>query len=165
MIYYEKIVIYTKTKQQDKFVALQKTMDDIAKKAKIPSFCEITDNNVPNPDTYDENTYKLIVFDDMILSKKDFENISAHYVLGRHKKCSCIFLAQSYYDTKKIIRINCTTAHLFRVPGRRECRSICVDNGSITEDIYNKNTNGFSFLTVDKIGKKNYRNIDEELET
>lgn len=164
MIYFEELVIYTKTPQQPKFVELQKVMDDISKKHKIKSFCKITNESVPDPDTYTGNAYKLIVFDDMILSKKDFENISNHFVLGRHKLCSCIFLSQSYYDTKKIIRINCSHFHLFNVPGRREMRSICVDHGNMTESIYQDNTKGFDFITIDKGNKRILRNIDEEID-
>lgn len=164
MIYYEDIVIYTKTPQQPKFLELEKIMNDISKKNKIKNFCKITDEAVPDPDTYDTNSFKLIVFDDMILSKKDFDNITKHFVLGRHKLCSCIFLSQSYYDTKKIIRINCSHFHLFNVPGRREMRSICVDHGNMTEKIYQDNTKGFDFITIDKGNKKILRNIDEEIE-
>ena len=164
MIYYEKLVIYTKTPNQPKFIELQKIMDDISKKSKIKSFCKITDEPVPDPNTYDGNSFSLIVFDDMILSKKDFENISTHFVLARHKLCSCIFLSQSYYDTKKIIRVNCSHFHLFNVPGRREMRSICVDHGNMTEKIYTDNTTGYDFITIDKGNKKILRNIDEEID-
>jgi hypothetical protein len=164
MIYYEKLVIYTKTPNQPKFIELQKIMDDIAKKEKVPIFCEIVDKPVPDPDTYEDKIYKLIVFDDMILSKKDFDNIVKHYVLGRHKKCSCIFLSQSYYETKKNLRINCTHFHLFNVGGRRETRSICIDHANMTEDIYNKNTKGYDFITINKLNKEITKNIDVEIE-
>ena len=164
MIYYENLIIYTKTPNQPKFQELQKIMDDIAKKAKIPSFCKITDKEVPNPDTYEGKVYSLIVFDDMILSKKDFANMCDHFVLARHKLCSCIFLSQSYYDTKKIIRVNCTHFHLFSVPGRREVKSICVDHGNMSEKIYQDNTKGYDFITIDKVGRKILRNIDEEID-
>ena len=164
MVYYEKLVIHTKTPNQPKFLELQKIMDDIAKKSKVPSFCTITDKDVPNPNTYDDQVYILIVFDDMILSKKDFANMADHFVLARHKLCSCIFLSQSYYDTKKIIRVNCSHFHLFNVPGRREMRSICVDHGNMTEKIYTDNTMGYDFITIDKGNKKILRNIDEEID-
>lgn len=163
LIYWEQLVIYTKTPQQPKYIELGKIFDDIAKKAKIPKFYTITNGDVVDPDTLDEKAFKLVCFDDMILEKKQFDKIIKYFVLGRHKKCSCIFLSQAYYSTSKNIRTNCSHFHIFNVPTKREVRSILMDHAGITEQQYNDNTKNHDFISIDKIGKKIFRNIDEEL--
>lgn len=164
LIYYEEITIYTKTPTQKKYVEIKKIFEDIAKKSKIPSFFTISDGEVIDPDKLDNKKFKLFIYDDYILEKKQFDKIVKMFVLGRHKKCSAIFLSQAYYNTPKNIRINCSHFHIFNVPTRREVRSIIQDHGSLSEAQYINNTQGYNFISINKISKKIYRNIDEPLE-
>ena len=163
LIYYESIVLYTKTPDQPKYVEIKKVFDKLAKDNKITSFFEIKSGNVEPVDDLEKKLFKLIIFDDYILEKAQFDHIVKYFVLGRHHKCSVIFLSQSYYQTPKNIRINCSQFHLFSVPGRRETRSILQDHSGITEKQYLDNTQGFDFLSINKVTKKSFRNMDEPL--
>jgi hypothetical protein len=164
MIYFEEIIVYTKTPDQDKFVGLKKYLDGIAKKNKLTSFIKITNESVVDPETLDSEKFRLVIFDDMVLEKDEMNMIKKYFILGRHKRCSCIFLSQSYYDTIKPIRINCSHYHLFNMPGIREKQQVSHDLQYITPDIFEKNTKGYDFITMDRDRRLLYKNADEPLD-
>lgn len=163
MIYYESIILWTRTPDQPKYIELKQIFDDIAKKAKIPSFFTIKSDGVIDPDTVDDKTFKLWIFDDFILEKKEFEKITKAFVLGRHKKISNIFLSQSYFLTPKTIRLNCSHFHLFHVGGRREINAVLADHPGISKEQFLKNTANFGFISINKFSKKVFHNLDENM--
>ena len=164
LIYFESITLYTRTPDQKKYVDIKKIFDKIAQDNKIESFFDIRSGTVEPVDGLEKKLFKLIIFDDYILEKAQFDTIVKYFVLGRHHKCSVMFLSQSYYQTPKNLRINCSQFHLFSVPGRREMRSILQDHAGITEKQYIDNTKDFDFLSINKVTKKVFRNIDEPLQ-
>jgi hypothetical protein len=162
-LYFEEITIYTKTPQQQKFLALKKVLNKVANDASIPPFIRIVNEPVPDPDTLTADTFKLVVFDDMLLEKNEMAMMTKFFVFGRHKRASVIFLTQSYYSTPKNIRINCTNIILFKVPTVRETRSVLVDNDGLTAEQYHANTEGFDCITINKLKNRITRNFDEDL--
>lgn len=165
LIYYEQIYIYTKTPDQDKMKSLDKLFTKIAKDAKITPFHKITNDPVPNIETFEKEKFKIIVFDDMMTEdKKTLNTITKYFILGRHHRISPIFLSQSYYSTPKSIRINCSHFLIFNVGTKREVRSILADHTNITEQQYHNNTQEHDFISINKIEKTVTRNLDEPLE-
>lgn len=165
LIYYEQITIYSKTIDQPKYKELDKFYTDLSKDYKIPIFHSFRNGSVEPVESLDKIKYKLIIFDDYILQTKEFEKMISYFVLGRHHLCNVIFLSQSYYNTPKEIRINCSNFCIFGLPTRREIRSVLTDHQGITEQQFLNNTTGFDFISINKITKKVTKNLDEELET
>ena len=165
LIYYDEIVIYTKTPEQDKYQSLEKIYKKVMKDGGIKHpFWSIRSGDVEPVDNLDKIKRKLIIFDDYILEKKQFPTIVKYFVLGRHHKCSVIFLSQSYYNVPKEIRLNCSHFCIFFLGTRREIRSVLTDHTGIDEETYRKNTQGFDFICINKIKKLLLKNLDEEIE-
>ena len=69
---------------------------------------EVHENLDKLPDLNELKTCEqtLIIFDDFITDIKKFPIISEHFIRGRKRGCSLMFLSQSYYNTPKVIRQN-----------------------------------------------------------
>lgn len=163
LIYYEKIIIYTKTPDQPKMKELDRFFKKIAKDNKIGEFHEFKSREVEPVEKLDKETYKIVIFDDYITQKKEMNTITEYFILGRHHLISPIFLSQSYYATPKNIRINCSHFCIFNVGTKREVRSILQDHNNLTEQQYRDNTEGHDFIAINKIQKVIKKNLDEEL--
>lgn len=164
LLYYEEVILYTKTAEQSKIVELKNIYDDIAKKSKIPSFFTIKNGAVDDVETLKKGVFRAVIFDDYITEKKQMNAITKYYTLGRHYGISPIFLSQSYYSTPKDIRINCSHFLIFHVGTKREIKSILADHSNITEEQYKNNTEGHDFISINKIQKWIGKNFDEPLE-
>ena len=163
LIYYEKIIIYTKTPDQSKMKELDRFFKKIAKDNKIGEFHEFKSKEVEPVEKLDKETYKIVIFDDYITQKKEMNTITEYFILGRHHLISPIFLSQSYYATPKNIRINCSHFCIFNVGTKREIRSILADHNNLTEEQYRNNTENHDFIAINKIQKVIKKNLDEDL--
>ena len=57
---------------------------------------------------------KLVIFDDFLnIGAKNDAEIKNYFTNSRNKNCSCIYLSQSFYNTDKTIRLNCTHYFIF----------------------------------------------------
>lgn len=77
-----------------------------------------------------------------------------YFIRGRHKKCSVIYLSQSYYLTPKDIRLNCSHYCIFDSPSAAEtnrmCRELNVNKGKFLKATLEP----YSFFAyIDKIKK------------
>ena len=163
LIYYEKIIIYTKTPDQSKMLELNRLFKKIAKDNKIAEFHEFKSREVEPVEKLDKETYKIVIFDDYITQKKEMNTITEYFILGRHHLISPIFLSQSYYATPKNIRINCSHFCIFNVGTKREIRSILADHNNLSEQQYRQNTENHDFIAINKIQKVIKKNLDEDL--
>ena len=69
-------------------------------------------NNNPKLDDYDKKYNHLLIWDDLVLSKK-LDEVCEYYLRARKKNVSLLFLSQSYTDIPKMIRKNSTFLVLF----------------------------------------------------
>ena len=163
LIYFEEIILYSRTPDQPKYVEIEHIFNDIAKKAKIPSFFTIKNGDVEDVEKLSKGIFRICIFDDYICEKKQMNTIVKYWILGRHYGVSPVFLSQSYYATPKDIRINTSKFILFNVGTKREIKSILADHQNLTEQQYKDNTQNHDCLCIDKIGKKIFKNFDENL--
>ena len=64
---------------------------------------------IKNTNEYQSENRKIVVFDDVINAPEKIQKIIAnHWTDGRHHGISPIYLSQSYYDTPKKLRLNCS---------------------------------------------------------
>ena len=157
LLYFNKIYLYARNLEQDKYEKLVKKMREISHQIG----CEIL--NVSNDEItpvkemdYVEN--KIVVFDDYVCDKNQ-KQIIDYFIQGRHKNCSVIYLSQSFYKTPKDIRLNCSHYCLYESPSSREANRISSELG-VDKEIYRAATQKpYSFLYVDKPKKRIARNF------
>ncbi len=74
--------------------------------------------NNPKLDDYDKKYNHLLIWDDLVLSKK-LDEVCEYYLRARKKNVSLLFLSQSYVDIPKMIRKNSTYLVLFDLGGSK----------------------------------------------
>ena len=116
------------------------------------------DDIVPIENLMEDETQKVIIFDDFICEKNQKPLID-YFIRGCHKNCSVIYLSQSFYKTPKDIRLNCSHFCVYDFPSSNE-RSLISRELGVNKDQYVKATQKpYSFLYVDKPAKKIKKNF------
>lgn len=166
-LYFDKLYVYSKHLEQSVYNFLrdffQKAENKIRKKLKIEDeeddetkiyyeFDSLEDvlpiENLP------QNKQILVIFDDFNFSKNQ-NNIVEYFSRGRHKNVSSIYIAQSYFQTPKNVRINCNYFSFFNIPSNREINLIMsdlpipVDKETLKKLFTEALKKPYSFLTID----------------
>jgi hypothetical protein len=115
------------------------------------------------PEMSSSNTQKLIIFDDLVLHKAANAKALDYYIRGRKKKYSMCYLSQSYFQTPKLIRINCQYLILGKNLLKKDLRLILSTIPSeLTLDefqsVYNKLTKAPLSVIVLDINRRTLRN-------
>ena len=162
--YYNKIYLYSKNLEQEKYTHLSEILERIAEVNKIPIdeiFYSSNEEIIPISEMEDRNQ-KVVIFDDYVCEKNQNDIIN-YFIQGRHKNCCVIYLPQSYYKTPKDIRINCSHYIIFESPTKRENEAICNEHGLDKEAYKRSFKNEYDFLYIDKPRKIAKRNFYGEL--
>ena len=163
LFYYDKIYLYAKNLEQEKYQNLMKEMNEASNEEAGYKIMEVSNDEIL-PIThlpYEENQ-KIIIFDDYVCEKNQREIVD-YFIQGRRKNCSVIYLSQSFYKTPRDIRLNCSHYCIYEFPSARE-RSMISSELGVEKEQYKKATKKpFSFLYIDKPKKKVKRNFTGEL--
>ncbi len=114
------IHIITKNKNEPLYKFLESMHDDI----KITEGLE----SVPKLDSFDKDLSHLICFDDLVLEKNQ-QKICNYYIRCRKLNASVCYLSQSYYQTPKIVRQNCSHLLLLKLGSHREINMVLSEGG------------------------------------
>ena len=158
------IYYYGRNIEQDKIQYIKSISDKIKSKIGYDFIVLENDpNNIPYADCYDNYSKKLVIFDDlMTVSKNALKRIVDHYIFGRQKNVSCIFLAQSYIEIDQTIRLNSNYMVIYE-PKTKRCMNMILREYYVDENAF-KNLNGkYDFLFIDRNNDKFYKNFDEEI--
>lgn len=81
--------------------------------------------NIPDLTDYDTDLQHLVIFDDLVLEKKQ-DKICEYFIRGRKiaKGLSMMYLTQSYYKTPKTIRLNSNYLILKKLASKRDLNLI-----------------------------------------
>ena len=137
-------------------------MNEISRKLDFDIMIVSNDKIIPINDLENEDNQKLVIFDDYVCEKNQREIVD-YVIQGRHKKCSVIYLSQSFYKTPRDIRLNCSHYCIYDFPSSRESNMISSELGVDKEKFKKATKKPFSFLYVDKPRKKVKRNFTGEL--
>ena len=161
LVYYDKIYLYAKNLQQNKYQHLIKLFEPISEEIGYPIIETSNNKIIPLSELSDDNQ-KLVIFDDYLnTGTKNDAEIRNYFTNSRNKNCSCIYLSQSFYNTDKTIRLNCTHYCIFEFPSLNEQNMICRELG-ISKSKYQKATQDpYSFLYLDKPRKFISKNFNE----
>ena len=163
LLYFDKIFLYAKNLQQNKYQHLLNTFDSISKETGYPVI-EASNENIIPLDEISDNGQKIVIFDDYLNtgSKNDSE-IRNYFTNSRNKNCSCIYISQSFYNTDKTIRLNSTHHCIFEFPSNNEQSMICRELGINKKDYRKATADPFSFLYIDKPRKFVTKNFNEKI--
>ena len=164
LIYYDRIYLYSKNLEQEKYAHLSKTLERIAEENKIPidEIFHSSNEEIISISEIEDRNQKVVIFDDNVCEKNQ-NDMKNYFMLGRHKNCCVIYLSQSYYKTPKDIRINCSHYIIFESPTKRENEAMCNEH-RIDKEAYNRSfKNEYDFLYIDKPRKIAKRNFYGEL--
>ena len=163
LFYYDKIYLYAKNLEQEKYQNLIKEMNEASNEEAGYNIMEVSNDEIlPITHIPYEDNQKIIIFDDYVCEKNQREIVD-YFIQGRHKNCSVIYLSQSFYKTPRDIRLNCSHCCIYEFPSARE-RSMISSELGVEKEQYKKATKKpFSFLHIDKPKKKVKRNFTGEL--
>ena len=158
LLYYDQIHLYAKNLEQAKYKDMIQKLNDISNSVGYDVIVYSNDQIVPVDSLMDDESQKIVIFDDFICDKNQ-KPLIEYFIGGRHKNCSVIYLSQSFYKTPKDIRLNCSHFCVYDFPSNNEqsliSRELGVDKGT-----YIKATKKpYSFLYVDrptKVVKRNF---------
>ena len=159
------IYYYGRNIEQDKIKYIKSISDKLKSQIGYDfMLLENDPNNIPYADCYNNDSKKLVIFDDlMTVSKNVLKRIVDHYIFGRQKNISSIFLAQSYIDIDQTIRLNCNYMVIYEPKTRRCKNSVLIENNIEDKELFKKINGKYDFLFIDKNNDKYYKNFDEEI--
>ena len=104
---------------------------------------------IKNTNEYFSNNRKIVLFDDAINAPEKIQNkIANHWTDGRHHGISPIYLSQSYYDTPKKLRLNCSNMILYP-PTTKKHKNLIAKENLIDTRAFDE-LKPFEFLFLDK---------------
>ena len=162
LLYCDKIYLYAKNLEQEKYQNLVKEMYEASEEVGYNVMEVSNDAIIPITHLPYENNQKIIIFDEYVCEKNQ-RQIVDYFIQGRHKNCSVIYLSQSFYKTPRDIRLNCSHYCIYEFPSSRERNMISSELGVDKEQFKKATKKPFSFLYVDKPRKLVKRNFTGEL--
>ena len=158
LLYCNKIYLYAKNLEQEKYQNLMKEMNEASEEVGY-NLMEVSNAAIiPITHLPYENNQKIIIFDDYVCEKNQREIVD-YFIQGRHKNCSVIYLSQSFYKTPRDIRLNCSHYCIYEFPSSRERNMISSELGVDKEQFKKATKKPYSFLYVDKPKKKVKKNF------
>ena len=158
LLYYDQIHLYAKNLEQAKYKDMIQKLNDISNSVGYDVIVYGNDQIVPVESLMDDESQKIVIFDDFICDKNQKPLID-YFINGRHKNCSVIYLSQSFYKTPKDIRLNCSHFCVYDFPSNNEQSLISRELG-VDKVTYIKATKKpYSFLYVDRPSKVVKRNL------
>lgn len=155
------LLLYSKNLEQSKYQSLLQTLEPISDECGYEVVEANSDEIIPLGEL-DNESQKIVIFDDFVCEKNQ-KPLIEHFIRGRHKKCSVIYLSQSYYLTPKDIRLNCSHFCIFDSPSAAEttrmCRELNVNKGKFLKATMEP----YSFAYIDKIEKKHSEKISMKI--
>ena len=146
LLYYDRIHLYAKNLEQQKYKDMIQTLTDISNSVGYNVLVCSNDDIIPVEELKDDDAQKIVIFDDFICEKNQKPLID-YFIRGRHKNCSVIYLSQSFYKTPKDIRLNCSHFCVYDFPSSNE-RSLISRELGVDKDKYIKATKRAIFISI-----------------
>ena len=157
---YGMIYLYAKFLEQPKCQYLRDRLKEVSRIVGC-DVMECSNDEVLALDELQSGNQKLVVFDDFLCGQQN--RLIDYFIRGRNKNCSVIYLSQSFYKTPRDSRLNCSHFCLFDAQDTREASAISHDLVIKPEQYESATREPYSFLYVDKPGKRCAKNFFGEL--
>ena len=163
LLFFDKIYLYAKNLQQSKYQYLLKKFEPLSKKYGY-NIIEASNGEIIPLDDMSNGNQKLIIFDDYLnTGTKNDREIRNYFTNSRNKNCSCIYLSQSFYNTDKTIRLNCSHYCIFNLESKNEERRVCQELNINKDDYISATNEPYTFLYVDKPRKIKAENFTKKI--
>ena len=149
LLLYDEIYLRVRNLEQQKYQKLIQKMREFSHKLGYEVLHVSNDEITPVTELDYEDNQKLVIFDDYGCDKNQRQIID-YFIEGRHKNCSVIYLSQSFYKTRKDIRLNCSNYCLYEFPSSREANRISSELGVDKAHYKAATRKPYTFLYVDK---------------
>ena len=107
LLVFDKVYLFSKNFHQNKYQALlQDFATNVDPVVGYQTIEALGDEILPLEELPIDNQ-KIVVFDDLVCESNQ-NSIINYFINGWHRKCSVIYLAQTYYKVPKNIRDNCS---------------------------------------------------------
>jgi len=161
LLVFDKVYLFSKNIHQNKYQALfQDFAENVDPIVGYQTIEALGDEILPLEELPIDNQ-KIVVFDDLVCESNQ-NSIINYFINGRHRKCSVIYLTQTYYKVPKNIRDNCSHFCIFNFL-LRENKQIADELG-IDHNLLNRTTDKkYSFFYYDKPQKLMKKNFDEDI--
>ena len=121
LLVFDKVYLFSKTLHQNKYQALlQDFAANVDPVVGYQTIEALGDEILPLEELPIDNQ-KIVVFDDLVCESNQ-NSIINYFINGRHRKCSVIYLTQTYYKVPKNIRDNCSHFCVFNFIPRENKR-------------------------------------------
>ena len=157
LVFYDQIHLYAKNLEQQKYQDMIKNFNEISQSVGYHVLV-CSNNKIVPVEKMENEAQKIVIFDDFVCEKNQKPLID-YFIRGRHKKCSVIYLSQSFYGTPKDIRLNCSHFCVYEFPSSNERSLISRELGVDKEQYIKATKKPYSFLYVDKPKKLIKRNF------
>ncbi len=154
-----KLYLNAKDLSEDKYVTLFEACQKVQDRVKKPKETFYKFNNMPenivSVDNLDPCERNLIIFDDFVTDKSAGIKINDLCIRGRKKNASIIYLAQSYFDIPKMIRLQAGYHIFFKTHDNREIGNIYQNHGlgldkqTFCNLFYEATREPYSFFMID----------------
>jgi hypothetical protein len=150
------LYVYAKDLAEPKYEELRLACEAAQAKEQFHASFECDPEDIVSPDDLDPNEQNLIIFDDFCLDRTALPAIAELFIRSRKKNATVIFITQSYYDTPKIIRLQCTCFILFAPNDEREMSEMHKNHNcgmtriEFVKMFHEATAEPYSFLCIDK---------------
>ena len=98
--------------------------------------CESLDD-LPEVDKFEAEGPNLVIFDDLMSENKSNQlKIERWFLKSRIKDCSCVYIAQSYFDIPKVVRRQFTHLILKRINSLRNIDNILREHNDSSDPLF-----------------------------
>ena len=157
-----KLYVNAKDLTEDKYVTLLEACQNaqnVNKKQPLETFFQFTNepDNIVSVDDLNPKEINLIIFDDFVTDRAANEKINDLCIRGRKKNSTIIYLAQSYFDIPKIVRLQASYLIFFKIDDSREIGNIFQNHNlgldkKMFFNVFNQATKEpYSFLLIDNV--------------
>ena len=160
IVIYDKVYIYTKFPEQDKYEKYREIMRPISDRVGYEIVEIFGGDEIKTTTEYPKKCRKIVIFDDLVGENDKVQKlISDHFTQGRHCNISPIYLSQGYHETPKMVRKNCSHLALFD-PDNMTHRNLITRENNFNPEIF-PCLQKYDFAFVDRIKKSVKKNFDE----
>lgn len=118
LIRYQHLYIYARDLEECIYQGIMSTLDEIQQDNDLPEPLYTASDNpddIINVADLNPSVRSVMIFDDMVSSVKARPRIFEHFLRGRKRNCSYIFISQSFYGIQREVRLNLSAVMLMKL--------------------------------------------------
>ena len=155
---WSRLYVFAKDLYEDKYCQLRHNCEAVKSIDERFQFT-FDSSEIVHVDDLDPSEHNLMIFDDFVCDRQSLAKISELFIRGRKKNATLVFLTQSYFNTPKLIRLQCNYFCIWNLHDDRELceihrnHSFGLRKRDFMEIFQEATADPHSFLFLDTIHK------------